>query len=88
MSDDETAERVSVSKQVLGHPHNHHESVSTTPPAVEGEHFKVHASTIWGDYFVPTTVTWENGEYDRFTDLETSLENRRESKQLAEEQEA
>lgn len=85
MNDDEreeVARRVSNSNEVLGHPHNHHPSTPTETPVTEGEHFDVLAHTHWGDYFVPTVVSWANGETDRFDDLETSLENRTESKAI------
>lgn len=84
---DEIEQRVTNSKDVLGHPHNSHPSVPETPPAIEGEHYEVVAFTDWGDYLIPTIVEWENGETDQFTDLEQSQANREASKELVDDSE-
>lgn len=97
MSDDEIADRVENSSKVIGHAHNITHANSSMEgadearsrlPVLEGVHYEVVAYTDWADYFVPTIVMWENGEMDLFADLETSLENRRESRMIVDEMEA
>lgn len=90
---DKTRLRVKNSKAVLGSPHDITWANSDTDgaeeakerlPVVEGEHYTVLASTMWGDYHVPTIVKWAHGETDTFTNKEKSLEHREKAKEAAE----
>lgn len=80
MSD--TGERVRTSRDVLGYvTHKTGTPQESELPVQEGTHYTVLASTLWGDYHVPTVVRWTHGATDSFTDRAESLENREQARQ-------
>lgn len=80
-SDTDTADRVSVSKRILGHAHtitwansdmDGADTAAAKLPVQEGTHYEVLASTLWGDYHVPTVIKWNHGEVDDLADYQQS----------------
>jgi hypothetical protein len=89
MSDADVAARVDVATDVLGHPHYmagySEELMDEHLPVREGTHYTVLASTLWGDYFVPTVVEWAHGAVDSFADRGRSLRHRERARRVVQE---